>query len=102
MLRYLQQHASLWPARGLLCKMPVKAAATQQPQHSGGRWDGSCRPSATSPRPSSTLSHRLSPALRQMATGGAQSDLARFEQQWFIANGAPPNGAYWNAERGMG
>lgn len=45
---------------------------------------------------------RLSPALRQMATGGAQSDLARFEQQWFIANGAPPNGASWDAERGMG
>ena len=31
-------------------------------------------------------------ALHQMATGGAQSDLARFEQQWIIANGAPPNG----------
>lgn len=27
-----------------------------------------------------------------MASGGAQSYLARFEQQWFIANGAPPNG----------
>ncbi|PRW61110.1 ABC transporter substrate-binding [Chlorella sorokiniana] len=37
------------------------------------------------------LVERLSTALRQMATGGAQSDLARFEQQWFIANGAPPN-----------
>ena len=34
---------------------------------------------------------RISRALRQMATGGPNSDLARLEQQYFIANGAPPN-----------
>lgn len=45
------------------------------------------------PTPSPLSRRSLSGALRQMATGGAQSDLARFEQQWFIANGAPPNGA---------
>jgi hypothetical protein len=34
---------------------------------------------------------RISKAIIQLATGGQNSDLAKFEQEYFIMNGGSPN-----------